>query len=526
MTPKAHPVIKTLAFLCAVGLFTGLWMNRPNTPTFDLLPFPRWDDFLHSTPSVLQPESIDTLLVAYDTYVRVDTSQALNASTHDTLTVQIASHIPQDTAFKTPLPPVNNGTFEASSYPRLSAKTSLHPNLQLQGSQRAFDQLSVLFNHLHLRRSQDALHIFHFGDSQIEGDRITRSLRTSWQKRWGGYGMGYLAPKPLVAPNSMTQTTSDGWERHARFGRRDSTIEHRRYGVLASFATHAPSLDTDETPWIRIAPRKHADQNERQVHSIKMLFGRTDSNARMTCQVDSMLLGPFLIPADSTGSELIVPIAALTASNVFKSIEFKFDGPIPEVDAIGMLPDTGLVFHNVAMRGSSGTLFRQLDRTQFSAQLKSQDVGMILLQFGGNAVPYIADTAAVERYGEWFASQIRLFQKTLPNAAIVVIGPSDMATKEEQHMVTYPMLVPVRNALRRAALNEDVLYWDVFEVMGGAGSMAAWVASEPSLASSDHVHFTRRGAKKIASLLLQSLDAEWLAWKQWHTENTPALSAP
>ena len=93
-------------------------------------------------------------------------------------------------------------------------------------------------------------------------------------------------------------------------------------------------------------------------------------------------------------------------------------------------------------------------------------------------------------------------------------------------MVTYPMLVPVRNALRRAALNEDVLYWDVFEVMGGAGSMAAWVASEPSLASSDHVHFTRRGAKKIASLLLQSLDAEWLAWKQWHTENTPALSAP
>jgi lysophospholipase L1-like esterase len=151
---------------------------------------------------------------------------------------------------------------------------------------------------------------------------------------------------------------------------------------------------------------------------------------------------------------------------------------------------------------------------------------MILLQFGGNAVPYISDTAAVKRYGEWFASQIRLFQTILPNAAIVVIGPSDMATKEEQYMITYPMLVPVRNALRQAALNEDVLYWDVFEVMGGAGSMAAWVASSPALASSDHVHFTRRGAKKIASLLLQSLDAEWGAWEHWYSENTPAQPLP
>lgn len=526
MTPKAHPVSKTLIFFCSVGLFTGLWMNRPDTASFDLLPFPRWADFLQAGPSVLQPEAIDTLLVSYETYARVDTVLALNAGTHDPIPEQLSPYIPQDTAFRSPLLPLNSDTFEASSYPRRSAKISLHPNLQLQGSQRAFDQLAFLFNHLHYRRNQDVLHIFHFGDSQIEGDRITRALRTSWQKRWGGFGMGYLAPKPLVAPNSITQTTSDGWERHARFGRIDSTIDHRRYGILASFATHAPPLETDETPWIRLEPRKQAGQNERQVHSIKMLFGRTDSNARVTCRVDSMLLGPFLIPADSTESELMISIAALTASNVFESIEFKFDGPVPEVNAIGMLPDTGLVFHNVAMRGSSGTLFRQLDRTQFSAQLKSQDVGMILLQFGGNAVPYIADTAAVERYGEWFASQIRLFQKTLPNAAIVVIGPSDMATKEEQHMVTYPMLVPVRNALRLAALNEDVLYWDVFEVMGGAGSMAAWVASEPALASSDHVHFTRRGAKKIASLLLQSLDAEWIAWSEWNSKNTPVSPAP
>ena len=49
--------------------------------------------------------------------------------------------------------------------------------------------------------------------------------------------------------------------------------------------------------------------------------------------------------------------------------------------------------------------------------------------------------------------------------------------------------------------------------------MAAWVTSEPPLASSDHVHFTWRGAKHIAQLLDQSIDAEWSLWKDWKNKN-------
>ena len=271
MTSNAHPVIKTLGFLCAVGLFTVLWMDRPDTPAFDLLPFPKWDDFMNSTPPVLKPESIDTLLVAYDSYARVDSNQStlLSAATRDTVEVQFSPSTQPKTSFQPSPKSTKNDAFMASGYRHEFTNNSLHPNLQLQGSQRAFDQLSNLFNRLHHRKDERALHFFHFGDSQIEGDRITRALRASWQKRWGGFGIGYLAPKPLVAPYSIVQTSSDGWQRHARFGRRDTTIDHQRYGILASFATHEAPLETDETPWIRLDPRKHAGQNERQVHSIK-----------------------------------------------------------------------------------------------------------------------------------------------------------------------------------------------------------------------------------------------------------------
>ncbi len=515
MNSKKHPVYRTLGFAIALGLFSILWMSRAPHYALDLIPFPKWDDVNTRSHTGLNPAEIDTLMSIYAHYEQPENK--LQSEVPDTVIVTIQ---PDSLVILSPaidLKPTPSRAidpvFELPDYRRNPASNSLHPNLQLQGSKVAFDRLAHLFNRLSKTLYQGPLHIFHFGDSQIEGDRITRTLRTAWQARWGGYGLGYLSPKPLVAPISIVQTTSAGWLRHARFGRQDTTIKHKRFGVLASFASFDEEIESEEGYWIRLQPNRAAREKEQRVNSIKILFGKTDSNARLSCFVNSSFLGTYDIKPDSTSSELTIPIAENNASAVFESIEFQFDGTVPEVDAIGLLPDSGLVFHNVAMRGSSGTLFRQLDRNQFSTQLQSHDVGMIILQFGGNAVPYIADTAAVKRYGQWFASQIRLFQVLVPNTAIIVVGPSDMAVKKGQNMVTYPMLIPVRNALREATLNENALYWDVFEVMGGEGSMAAWATSEPKLASSDHVHFTRRGAKKVASLLVQSLDAEWAAWQ-------------
>ncbi len=72
-------------------------------------------------------------------------------------------------------------------------------------------------------------------------------------------------------------------------------------------------------------------------------------------------------------------------------------------------------------------------------------------------------------------------------------------------METYAQLPAIRNALKQATLEHNALYWDIFEVMGGAGSMAAWVQSSPALASSDHIHFTTTGAREISELFRQSI---------------------
>jgi lysophospholipase L1-like esterase len=162
---------------------------------------------------------------------------------------------------------------------------------------------------------------------------------------------------------------------------------------------------------------------------------------------------------------------------------------------------TGVVVHNVPMRGSSGTLFRKLDREVLREQAAGLAVGCVLLQYGGNAVPYLKDSLAAERYGRWFGSNLRLIQEMFPEAAVVVMGNADMAENVNGSWVTRPLVENVRDALKASALAEHALFFDVYEAMGGRNSMGAWVAAEPALAAADHVHFTRRGSRLLAERL-------------------------
>jgi lysophospholipase L1-like esterase len=63
--------------------------------------------------------------------------------------------------------------------------------------------------------------------------------------------------------------------------------------------------------------------------------------------------------------------------------------------------------------------------------------------------------------------------------------------------------------LKKAALSHDVAFWDMFEVMGGKNSMPSWVAANPPLAGPDYIHFTPKGARKVAELFYKSLREDY-----------------
>ncbi len=519
MSHNNHPVRRTLVFFAAVwgGIFA--FMARPHS-TVGL--FSAWPHFgqNHATVASMSPADAQVILDRYAAPVPVfDSIQ--------TVTDSLAELMPiKDTANAHPASPALP-TKEVESerpflgYDRGAIDQFLHENLQLVGKAEAFVTLGNFFAALNAPARKPTIHVLHYGDSQIEGDRITGHLRNAWQSIWGGSGPGFLAPVSPIPTLAMRQSWSGEWQRHARFGKRDTTIRHDRYGLMAAFAQpNATQQDSiAEAATLRFEPHPRGYRRNRSFNQLHLALGQVSEPTTLQLRINEMDSVSVLLEPDSLTRNLLLPLTALDTA-VFESLELRFNGGYPEVNGIGMWTDSGIVVHNLAMRGSSGTVFRQLDREQFSLQLASIRTELVMLQYGGNTVPYIEDRESAQRYGRWFTSQIRLFQSLLPDVPIIVIGPSDMARKAGTRMETYPQLALVRDALKEAAWANNILYWDIFEVMGGEGSMAAWVQSDPPLASSDHIHFTSAGAKQIAELFRQSIQAEWTLWQNTQAEQT------
>jgi hypothetical protein len=59
--------------------------------------------------------------------------------------------------------------------------------------------------------------------------------------------------------------------------------------------------------------------------------------------------------------------------------------------------------------------------------------------------------------------------------------------------------------MREETTAHDAAYWDMYGVMGGYNSMIAWVGHQPQWAAPDYIHFTVKGADRIANVLWQTI---------------------
>jgi lysophospholipase L1-like esterase len=339
--------------------------------------------------------------------------------------------------------------------------------------------------------------VLHYGDSQIEGDRLSADIRGMLQNRYGGMGPGLQGMDPFVPMASVDHRASGNWRRYACFGRpsdREPTnlygvrgIAHRYEGISAS---------------MEFRNRNYGYERVRQGQKLTLYLGPYEGPAEIKVYYEDSLAH---IRYYAQGDPGLMEFKAPRPMGRVR-VEFKGESPLCYGAAWDGL--NGVAVDNVSMRGADGLGFKRIDASHFSSSLKQANPGLVIMQFGGNAVPYFKSAGEVERYGRAFARQIAVIQKALPEADVLVIGPSDMAYKVGTEWESYPFVDEVRDALRTAAHLQGAAFFDVYGFMGGAGSMTDWVARNPPLASSDHIHFTPNGAQKVGKALAAALEQE------------------
>lgn len=357
-----------------------------------------------------------------------------------------------------------------------------------------------------VNRLERPVRIMHYGDSQIEGDRITSFVRHRLQSRFGGSGPGLL---PVVQPYgqfSMKQDVSKNWKRYTLFGKKDSTLYHNRYGALASFCRFAPhkeKLTGTYEAWINNQYGVMSYKTARNYNNFKVYYGHNKKPF-----IAQLFEGDALIDAEMVGVSNQLKTLEWHFDHTPSSLKMEFKGEdSPDFYALSFESNNGVVMDNIPMRGSSGLVFTKMDRSLLKKMFDALKVDLIILQYGGNAVPYISN--GYERYGKLFYDQLVRIQSVAPGIPILVIGVADMSIKEKGYYKTYPVLPKVRDALKDAAFKAGCAYWDMFEAMGGENSMPSWVFAEPPLASTDFVHFNHRGARLIAEMFYNALVYEY-----------------
>jgi len=166
----------------------------------------------------------------------------------------------------------------------------------------------------------------------------------------------------------------------------------------------------------------------------------------------------------------------------------------------------GVVLDAVGIVGARVRTLLDNDATHFSEALAWRKPNLLVFQFGANES---GDGFAypMPEYHRTMKETIARMSAAVPAAGCLVIGAMDRARKENDHLVTVPVIPLIVEEQRKVATELGCAYYSAYEAMGGKGSMASWVRK--GLGAGDFTHPTRWGADKLGKWLYSALMARY-----------------
>lgn len=387
--------------------------------------------------------------------------------------------------------------------------------------------LNFFFAALANESQNEVVRVLHYGDSQLEGDRITDYLRNRFQRLFGGEGPGLVLPLEPTAGmrRSASVTHSTNFKKHAIY-KSGSKPEGNKYGLGAAsfeiqgFTSKVIGYDTlieekigedsiafidtvikplfESTPtttaFLQIRNAKGSYPNVRSYSRIRLLYAAKEPFS-MEMQADTNKLEENMEAA---------PLFGMKEWNLKVSEKLKFNftqGKFPLLYGVTLDGENGVAVDNVPMRGSAALGFSTINRAAYTKQLETMNVKLIVLQYGVNVIPGVLSDYTY--YKNMLTKELKAIKEAYPDVSILVIGPSDMSRNKGGSYVSYSNIPLIRDAMREAAFNADCAFWDLYQAMGGENSMTAWV--EKGYAGKDYTHFSFKGAKYVGEMLFEAL---------------------
>ena len=375
----------------------------------------------------------------------------------------------------------------------------------LSASPAFFADFKTLYEKLSTAKdSGKIIRILHIGDSQIEGDRITRYLRENFQEQFGGSGPGLTTVyDPSRINPSIWLNNAGDWHLRSVFDRKHHLAD-KTYGVMGVVA----ELSKKEKGSVKISRSPWAEPHAANYQKIRLFVAPHTDTLRIMGDIKKMVVI----------NDTLLPSKDLTEINwefsqLSPTLKMNFESnDVVRILGCALDSTAGIAVDNIALRGQSTPLLHRTDGDVFEAMSEHLNVGMIIFQFGTNMIPTVAPNYSF--YKKILSRQFDLLKTYLPNIPVLVIGIADAAHLDEGEIKSYDHLPQIRDAQQQIALEYGFAFFDLYKAMGGKGSIIKWADAEPPRALSDYIHFTKRGGKEAARLIWSPLSNQFTEFEE------------
>lgn len=343
-----------------------------------------------------------------------------------------------------------------------------------------------------IKKEKRQISIVHIGDSHIQADFLTNTVRMFFQNEFGNAGRGLIFPGRIAhtnEPMNIYSSSKSAWD-----AKRIVFTDNPLPIGIGAMTIRAAQPDSKFTLRIKNNPQ------------LNYAF----ENLNVFFQKDSLSYN--VIVKDSTGNALAYlgayandghkNLARIHLPYKTNYLEFeakqsaKFENQFSLFGISTTNQNSGIVYHSI---GGNGAKFKHyLDADYFFEQTPELEPDLFIISLGTNEAsehPYI-DKKLNEQI-EVFLSNLRILN---PNVPVLITTPLDFYKKKTRRN---PGVEEVRTTLLDIADKKKLAVWDLYEIGGGKHSADKWRKNE--LLQKDGIHATKRGYELQGKLLFDAV---------------------
>ena len=331
--------------------------------------------------------------------------------------------------------------------------------------------------------------IAYFGDSFIEADILTADLRSMLQSEYGGCGVGYV---PITYTMTGFRPTIhyafNGWESHFKI---DSIGFRRKYQDIAgNYFFPSPGAYVLLKGEKKYAP--HLDTCE-----VSTIYFRSFGNIKLSSTVNGKKRQSFSFNGDGQ-------LQQVSVNDTIGRIQWT----VAECDSatfygVAMESRQGICLDNLANRGSSGVNLAGIPLEMLQETHRERPYDLIVLQYGLNVAK--AFQKDYSKYQEEMKEVIDHLKTAFPDASILMVsvGDREYQRSSDGELHTMPGVKNLLQYQQIIAAENNIAFWNLYEAMGGEGSIVEMV--DKHMANLDYTHINFKGGKYLAGILFETI---------------------